>query len=107
MCLCLNETDSNLKCLLNIEMKDWSEGSKRVFWFSHYELGFRDEPTEEDLEQIGHFEYVEDVVLGEDLEIIVTVNEQHLQQLSNSQLRNWVEESDLKQLGRHESYGWI
>ena len=103
----LSEIDVNLKHLLNGEMEDWSEGDKRVFWFSYLDVGFEDEPTVEDVEEIGQLKYIEDITLGEDLEIIVTVNERYLLQLSESQLREWVEESDLRQFGRHESCGWI
>ena len=100
--------DVKLKELINEKAQDWEEGGKRVFWFPYYDLGFKEEPTEEELEQLGtEYSYIEDIQLGEDGEVIVTVSEKHLRESSESQLREWVEESDLKQLGRYESCGWI
>lgn len=100
--------DVELKELINEEAKSWEEGGKRTFWYSYTELGFKDEPTEEELEQVGsELEYIEEIRLGEDGEVIVTVSERYLRQSSESQLREWVEESDLKQFGRYESCGWI
>ena len=106
--MCLSAIDVELKRLINKKAKDWEEGEKRVFCFSCSELGFKDEPTEDELEQVGtELKYIEDIQLGEDGDIMVTVSERHLCQTSESQLRDWVEESDLKQLGRYESCGWI
>ena len=100
--------DVKLKELINEEARNWEEGAKRVFCFSYSELGFKDEPTEDELDQVGtELKYVEDIQLGEDGDIMVTVSERHLCQTSESQLRDWVEESDLRQLGRYESCGWI
>lgn len=100
--------DVELKRLINKKAKDWEEGEKRVFCFSYSELGFKDEPTEDELDQVGtELKYIEDIQLGEDGEVMVTVSEKHLCQTSESQLRNWIEESDLRQFGRHESCGWI
>ncbi len=100
--------DVELKRLINEKAQHWEEGERRVFCFSYSELGFKNEPTEDELEQVGtDLKYIEDIQLGEDGDIMVTVSERHLLQVSESQLRNWVEESDLKQFGRYESCGWI
>ena len=100
--------DVELKRLINKRARHWEDGEKRVFCFSYSELGFKNEPTEDELEQVGtDLKYIEDIQLGEDGDIMVTVNERHLLQVSESQLRDWVEESDLKQFGRYESRGWI
>lgn len=100
--------DVELKRLINEKAKHWEEGEKRVFCFSYSELGFKDELTEDELDQVGtELKYIEDIQLGEDGEVMVTVSEKHLCQASESQLRNWIEESDLRQFGRYESCGWI
>lgn len=100
--------DVELKRLINKRARRWEDGEKRVFCFSYSELGFKNEPTEDELEQVGtDLKYIEDIQLREDGDIMVTVSERHLLQVSESQLRNWVEESDLKQFGRYESCGWI
>lgn len=100
--------DVELKRLINEKAQHWEEGERRVFCFSYSELGFKNEPTEDELEQVGtDLKYIEDIQLGEDGDIMVTVSERHLLQVSESQLRNWVEESDLKQFGRYESRGVI
>ena len=76
--------DVKLKELINEEARNWEEGAKRVFWFSYSELGFKDEPTEDELDQVGSdLEYIEDIQLGEDGEVIVTVSEKHLCQTVN------------------------
>lgn len=100
--------DVNLKEKLNKEVENWDEGGKRVFWFPYYDLGFNEQPTEEELEQVGTgLSYIEDIQLGEDGEIIVTVSEKYLHEMSESQLRDWIDESDLRQFGRYESCGWV
>ena len=45
--------DVKLKELINEEARNWEEGEKRVFCFSYSELGFKDEPTEDELDQVG------------------------------------------------------
>ncbi len=100
--------DVELKRLINEKAQHWEEGERRVFYFSYFELGFKNEPMEDELEQVGtELKYIEDIQLGEDGDIMVTVSERYLCQASESQLRNWIEESDLKQFGRYESCGWI
>lgn len=100
--------DVELKRLINEKAQHWEEGERRVFYFSYFELGFKNEPMEDELDQVGtELKYIEDIQLGEDGDIMVTVSERHLCQASESQLRDWIEESDLKQLGRYESCGWI
>lgn len=100
--------DVELKRLINEKAQHWEEGERRVFYFSYFELGFKNEPMEDELDQVGtELKYIEDIQLGEDGDIMVTVSERYLCQASESQLRNWIEESDLRQFGRHESCGWI
>ena len=100
--------DVELKRLINEKAQHWEEGERRVFYFSYFELGFKNEPMEDELDQVGtELKYIEDIQLGEDGDIMVTVSERYLCQASESQLKNWVEESDLRQFGRYESCGWI
>lgn len=106
--MCLSAIDVELKRLINEKARHWEEGEKQVFCFSYSELGFKDEPTEEELDQIGtELKYIEEIQLGEDGDIKVAVSERYLCQASESQLKDWIEESDLRQFGRYESCGWV
>lgn len=100
--------DAKLKDLINEEIEEWEEGKSRTFPFSFNEVGLIKEPTEDELEIIGSdLPYIEDLEVGEDEMLLVTVDEHTLKASYATRLQDWIEESDLRQFGRHESCGWI
>ena len=56
---------------------------------------------------VADLPYIESLEVGEDETLLVTVDKAELKASYDTRLRNWIEESDLKQFGRYESCGWI
>ena len=100
--------DAKLKDLINEKIENWEEGQSCTFKFSFSEVGLLHEPSESDLDTlVADLRYIESLEVGEDETLLVTVDKAELKARYDTRLRNWIEESDLKQFGRYESCGWI
>lgn len=100
--------DAKLKDLINEEIEKWEEGKSCTFEFSFTEVGLLHEPSESDLDTlVADLPYIESLEVGKDETLLVTVDKAELKARYDTRLRNWIEESDLKQFGRYESCGWI
>ena len=99
--------DAKLKDLINEEIENWEDGQSCTFKFSFSEVGLLHEPSEDELDTLVDFPYIESLEVGEDETLLVTVDKAELKARYDTRLRNWIEESDLKQFGRYESCGWI
>ena len=100
--------DAKLKDLINEKIENWEEGKSCTFKFSSTEVGLLHEPSESDLDiLVADLPYIESLEVGEDETLLVTVDKAELKARYDTRLRNWIEESDLKQFGRYESCGWI
>ena len=99
--------DAKLKDLINEEIENWEDGQSCTFKFSFSEVGLLHEPSEDELDTLVDFPYIESLEVGEDETLLVTIDKHTLKAAYEAQLQEWIEESDLKQFGRYESCGWI
>ncbi|MDB8554074.1 hypothetical protein [Turicibacter sanguinis] len=100
--------DSKLKDLVNAFVEKWDEGERRSFTVGFESLGFDHEPTEGELEEIGNdISYIASIEVVEDGMLLIEMDKDELKARYDTQLQEWIEESDLKQFGRYESCGWI
>ena len=104
----LLEIDARLKDLVNEFIQNWNEGQRKTFEVGIYELGICRMPNEGEIDSIGtEITYITSIESVEDDMLLIEVDENVLKACYEAQLEESISESDLKQLGRYESCGWI
>lgn len=97
----INAVDYKIKEFI----EEWEDGSSEIFELYLSEIK-RFEPLndEEIFQIISNIKHIEEIEVGDDCNVFITINKATLVACYEAQLQEWKEESDIKNFGRYEPF---